>query len=55
MSAAMPQADDRTPPWLPDEETWESPGRLTAAELYVHAGAGRAYGCGAVEDPEDER
>ncbi|MBU2397679.1 MAG: hypothetical protein KKB87_09580, partial [Alphaproteobacteria bacterium] len=55
MSRAMILSHDRTEPWLLDEETWDSPDRLSEADLYAQAGAGRPGGASALEDPEDDR
>lgn len=55
MSRAMILSQEPTEPWLLDKETWDSPGRLSKADLYAQAGAGRPGGASALEDPEDDR
>lgn len=55
MSRAMTPRDERADHRLLDEETWDSPGRLTDADLYAHAGAARRRGGAALDDPEDDR
>lgn len=54
MRRAMTRSDDPLVPWLLDVEAWDSPGRLTDADLYVHAGAGWRRGVAVLDDPEDE-
>lgn len=49
-SAARDQADA----WLLDEEAWDTPRRLTRAELFAHAGTGRRRSV-LFDDPEDDR
>lgn len=46
---------DRADAALLDEEVWDSPARLTAAELFAHAGTGRCRGDFVPDDPEDDR
>lgn len=55
MSGAMTRSHDRADPWLLDEEAWDSPGRLTDADLFAHASPGWRRGGGALDDPEDDR
>lgn len=55
MSGAMTRSHDRADPWLLDEEAWDSPGRLTDADLFAHASPGWRRGEGALDDPEDDR
>ena len=55
MSRIMTQRDERSEPWLPDEDIWDNPARLSAADLYMHAGTGRRGGGAVIEDPEDGR
>lgn len=43
---------DQTDAWLLDEEAWDPPCRLTRAELFAHAGAGRRRSA-LFDDPED--
>lgn len=45
---------DQTDAWLLDEEAWDPPCRLTRAELFAHAGAGRRRSA-LFDDPEDNR
>ncbi|NJC39985.1 hypothetical protein GGQ87_000243 [Brevundimonas alba] len=40
---------------LLDLDAWEAPLRLSAEDLYAHAGADRRDGAHPVDDPEDER
>ncbi len=47
--------DTRPDPRLLDEEAWDSPDRLTDADLFAHAGAGWRRGDGVLDDPEDDR
>jgi len=51
----MTHNPDRIEPWLLDEETWDSPGRLTDADLFAHASPGWRRGAAALDDPEDDR
>ena len=51
----MTIADVGAHPWLLDEETWENPGRLTAADLYAQAGADRRGVPNPLDEPEDDR
>ena len=55
MSRAMTISEDRTDPWLLDEEAWASPGRLTEADLFAHASPGWRRGEAPLDDPEDDR
>jgi hypothetical protein len=55
MSRAMtryrPYADDR----LLDDELWDSPARLTDADLFAHANPGWRRSDCPLDDPEDDR
>ena len=52
--ATTPSHDRADPSWL-DEEMWDSPDRLTDADLFAYAGAARRRGGGPLDDPEDGR
>jgi hypothetical protein len=53
MSRAMSPSENPTDPGLLDEDAWDSPDRLTEADLFAHAGTARRLG--GLHDPEDER
>lgn len=55
MSRVMSLSPDRVDPWLLEQEVWDSPGRLTDADLFAHAGPGWRRGDTALDDPEDDR
>lgn len=55
MSPAMSHYDDRADPWLLDDEVWDSPGRLTDADLFAHASPGWRRGDAPLDDPEDDQ
>ncbi|GLS02479.1 hypothetical protein GCM10007859_25030 [Brevundimonas denitrificans] len=55
MSRAMTRSLDRADSWLLDEEVWDSPGRLTDADLFAHASPGWRRGDAPLDDPEDDR
>ena len=40
---------------LLDEDAWDSPGRLTDADLFAHAGSGWRRADALLDDPEDDR
>lgn len=42
-------------PWLPDDETWDSPRRLTDSEAFAEAGPGWRRSDDRIHDPEDVR
>lgn len=41
--------------FVPDEEVWDAPPRLTHAELFTHGGDGWRRACFDLDDPEDAR
>ena len=51
----MTPARERADASLLDEEAWDSPGRLTDADLFAHASPGWRRGNAPLDDPEDER
>ena len=55
MSRAMNLAEERSDPWLLDEEAWACPDRLTDADLFAEAGTRRRHGERLLDDPEDDR
>lgn len=55
MSRAMTPSHERAESWLLDEEAWDSPRRLTEADLHAHAGADRRRVAAVLDDPEDDR
>ena len=55
MSRIMTPQDDRPDVRVLDEEVWDNPARLSAAELYNHAGSGARPRPAALDDLEDDR
>lgn len=55
MNRALPHDPDRIERWLLDEESWQSPDRLSESDLFAHASPGWRRGHAAMDDPEDER
>lgn len=55
MNRAMTSRHDRSDPTLLDEDAWDSPGRLTDADLFAHAGSGWRRADALLDDPEDDR
>lgn len=55
MTRAMTRTHDHAEPWLLDEEVWDSPDRLTDADLFAHAGPGWRRGETILDNPEDNR
>jgi hypothetical protein len=51
----MRDHDERAEPGLLDAEVWDSPDRLTDADLFNHAGPGWRRGVAALDDPEDDQ
>lgn len=50
----MTRSRDRVDVLLLDEDAWDSPDRLTDADLYTHAGPGWRRGDSVPDDPEDD-
>lgn len=51
----MTLARERADASLLDEEAWDSPGRLTDADLFACASPGWRRGDTRLDDPEDDR
>lgn len=51
----MSPSPDLIDPWLLDPDVWDSPDRLTAADLFAQAGPGWRRGDTGLDDPEDDR
>jgi len=55
MTLAPTRNKDRADAGLLDEDVWDAPGRLTAAELFTHGSDGWRRNSCDLDDPEDCR
>jgi len=55
MSRPMTLPPNPADQWLPDMDLWDTPDRLTDADIHAEAGPGWRRTALALDDPEDDR